>query len=326
MIPIKLSQGELIQRGRPFSALAAPAGSSYTHLGHARNYGADRRGFAGRVAVLHTTESPNASVEGSLRYDARRSDQVSATAIVGEQGIGYDVDERARPYTQSRWNDEALSIEIIGAAAWSVDAWRTRAATLEHVAVLLADWSQRLNIPLVWLSPAQLLAGARGVCDHRTCNEAAILERPSRRGQSGYTHTDVGPGLRSLVPSVLARAAEIVTPGVPPTLPPVLPPVTTSEVDAMQLIQPFGETGQPEGLAADLAEFVVTGHLASWVPDGGLRARLVGAGTQTTPSGSSIPLRRADLARFVLAGPAPTYPAGYNGPRTFPSDFAGHIS
>lgn len=308
--PIQLSAWELRDRGKPFVPLTPPPGSCYTHAGHARHYGGpNRRGFVANVIVLHTTESPGATLDGSLRYDARRPDQVSATAIVGEQGIGYDVPEECRAFTNARFTDVTLTCEIIATAGWSTAEWRSRGRTLEHVAVLLADWSRRHSIPLRWLTPAQLLAGESGVCDHLICNEAAWLEDPSRRGRSPFTHTDTGPGLRALVPELLARATEILAPPEPTPLP--------TEPDAMQIIRPW------DGLSPDLAEFARTGHVCSWIRTTTRRAELIADGASTEPkAGDAWPVTRATLGRLTLVGPAPTYPAGYTGSRTTAADFA----
>jgi len=193
----------------------------YTHVGHALHYGINRRGYNPRLVVWHTTESPNATMSGSLRYNARRPDQVSCTAFAGQEGLGQDAPEAGRPFTQGRWNDEALSLEIIGAAAWAASYWQNeRQATLDNIVVMTADWCRRWGIPARWLTPEQLLDGVPGVCDHLMCNAAAILEVPSRKGNSPYTHTDAGQGIRHLSDELLARVNALLDPPFPPPPPP----------------------------------------------------------------------------------------------------------
>lgn len=215
---IVLSSWELEQRGTPYAPIR-PVPEIYGYVGNSRSYGPRRNGAKARIAVLHTTESPNATVPGSLRYDARRPETISATAFVGEQGIGYSVPESHRPFTQSRWNDEALSIEIIGTANWTPEQWLQRQKTLDNVERLLRDWRDRLGIPMIWLTPEQVLAGKWGVCDHLIANEAAILEVPSRKGQRGYTHWDIGNGLRHhAIPMIQRLSAPVPQPKPPPTV------------------------------------------------------------------------------------------------------------
>lgn len=221
VIRVSLSPAELAERGTPYLPVN-PDSPLVTHIGHARHYGTDRRTVTEpSIIVLHTTESPNATVAGSLQFDGYRSTTVSAHYFIGEQGIGQGVSELARAFTQSRWNDVALGLEIIGAAAWSAAQWRTRPNTLANLAALLADISTRRRIPLRWLTAAEVLAGERGVCDHITANAAAVLETPARKGQHGYTHWDIGPGLRSIVPSLLTPLTT--------TTPPSSPPATTTK-------------------------------------------------------------------------------------------------
>lgn len=221
-----------------------PAGSVYTHRGHAAQYGRGRRnGRTIRAIVLHTTESgtpePTAGqFASSMTYDAWRPDQVSATAYVGALGeIGYTVPETDRPYTTGRWNDETLSVEIVGRAGWTPAQWNARPAQLAAVVDLLVDWCRRHSIPPVWLSEEEFAEGAsrhgqpprqgtrRGIVDHLEANLAA------RRlgGTSGLSHTDIGPGLRavffaSILPVVAARLAPA-PPTPPPPTPPPPPPV-----------------------------------------------------------------------------------------------------
>jgi len=193
----------------------------YTHVGRALHYGITRRGFQPRLVVWHTTESPDATMAGSLRYNARRPDQVSCTAFAGQEGLGQDTPELGRPYTQSRWNDEALALEIIGSASWAASYWQdARQTTLDNIVIMTADWCRRWGIPARWLTPQELLDGVPGVCDHLMCNAAAILEVPSRKGKSGYTHTDAGQGIRYLSAELLAKVNALLEPPFPPPTPP----------------------------------------------------------------------------------------------------------
>lgn len=214
-VEIVLSPGELQERGTPYTPIR-PVPETYDYIGNSRHYGPRRNGAKPRLIVVHTTESPTATVMGSLRFDARRDSVVSATAFAGEEGLGYSVPETHRPYTQTRWNDEALSIETIGTVRWTADFWRAeKRLTLEHVKRLLKDWNVRYNIPMKWLTAREVLDGAWGVCDHLIANEAAILEVPSRKGTSGYTHHDIGAAYRSIL---IPMVGELAVQPKPPTL------------------------------------------------------------------------------------------------------------
>jgi hypothetical protein len=208
-----------------------PAGSRYTHRGHAAQYGRGRRnGRTIRAIVLHTTESDSWS--GGMTYDAWRPEQVSAHCHLGELGeLGYGVPEADRSWTTGRWNDEILNVEITGRAAWTVEQWRARPKQIAGLADLLEDWCRRHSIPAVWLTAAQFAEGAsrqgqtpkqgtrRGIVDHLEANRAAILLGGSA---ATYSHHDIGPGLRwivlgEVIPEVARRL------GAPPPVDP-LPP------------------------------------------------------------------------------------------------------
>lgn len=181
----------------------------------AAHYGDRRDGLIPRLIVWHTTEGDSNFVGGNVSYESRRPDQVSTSYFVGEDGIGQCVPEDKRPFTQARWNDEAISIEIIGRSSWDPERWKTvKAATLANLVKLTADICKRRNIPPVWLTPEQILEGAAGICDHRTCNEAAILEKPERRGVDPYTHTDIG-NINQLRDDLLKQVLATLNPELP---------------------------------------------------------------------------------------------------------------
>lgn len=190
----------------------------YTHIGHSAQYGNGRRnGRTIRAIALHTVQGDD--FKGSFGYSTWRDGTVSTTAYAGSEGeLGLVVPEEHRAWTSGRWNDETLSLEILGYAEWTAAKWRTRPRQIESIAVWIADISTRYDIPIDWLSADQLAQGAsrrgdtpkqgdiRGVVDHLTCNDAARL-----LGQtSGLSHWDVGPGLREvLLNDILPRAREL---------------------------------------------------------------------------------------------------------------------
>jgi hypothetical protein len=159
------------------------------------------------MIVLHTTESDNFA--GALTFDAWRDTTVSATAIVGAGGyIGADVPEEDRPWTNGRWNDESLTMEICGRAAWAKDAWQQRRSQIQAIEDLLYDWCTRYNLPAEWLTADNVAFGAsanghtpvqgslHGISDHLEVNLAAIKLGHSR---ARYAHHDIGEGLRAVL-------------------------------------------------------------------------------------------------------------------------------
>jgi hypothetical protein len=214
----------------------------YTHIGHAAQYGKGRRhGRTIRMIVLHTTESDNFA--GALTFDAWRDSQVSATAIVGAGGyIGADVAEEDRPWTNGRWNDEALTMEICGRAGWEKDAWQQRKSQIQAIEDLLFDWCSRYNLPAEWLTADNVAFGASangqtpvqgslpGITDHLEANLAAIkLGSPKAK----YGHHDIGDGLRAVLFETIIPNLQLRLIGSDPSphnLPTNTPPVKETEM------------------------------------------------------------------------------------------------
>lgn len=207
--------------------------SIFTHRSHAAQYGAGRRyGIGIRAAVLHTTEGEN--FLNSIGYNTWRPETVSSSAHAGPEGeLAIEIADVNRPWTTGRWNDETLSLEIVGRAAWSAATWRSRPKQMEAIVVWMVDVARRHGLPPVWLTPAQFAEGAsranqsplvagrrRGFIDHHGANQAAISlgHDPGK-----YSHHDIGPGLRAVVvedimPEVVRRLAGV-DPSPPVTLP-----------------------------------------------------------------------------------------------------------
>jgi hypothetical protein len=197
----------------------APPSPIYTHVGHAAQYGRGRRnGRTVRLLILHVTDV-NGTLLGAMSFEARRPDQVSCTAFAGPLGeLGATVPYADRPFTTGRWNDESLTLEIIGHDEWTAAQWRARPAQMEAIVVWLVDSCREFGIPPRWLDRGAIAKGASrhgqspvqgteyGICDHLEANLAA-----RDLGQtSGTGHVCVGPGLRTvlfedLLPEVVRR-------------------------------------------------------------------------------------------------------------------------
>lgn len=70
----------------------------------------------------------------------------------------------------------------------------------------------------------------------------------------------------------------------------------------------------------EIAVFVATGLTMSWVPDEAA-VNFLKYLKHVNPTKEPVALNRDILKSFILVGPAPVYPAGYNGPRTTAADF-----
>jgi hypothetical protein len=191
--------------GVPYSPIPAPD-VLFTLSGRSNNYGAGRRGQQITMIVDHTTQGGSASIVNSMTYDAWRKESVSATAFVGEDGVGISVPEVDRPWTNGKWNERSLTSETVGYAAWSEQEWRAwRPKTIENKIKLFAYWCRKYKIPAVWLTADDIVAGKRGITDHYTANQAAIKQGYSA---STYSHTDVGPGMRRVLQLTIIPAVK----------------------------------------------------------------------------------------------------------------------
>lgn len=216
----------------PLAKVPDGSGDLYTVRSHAAQYGKGRRyGITIRTLILHTTESE--SFSSSVTYNTWRAEQVSSTAHAGPRGeLAIEIDEENRPWTTGRWNDESLSLEIVGRASWGPEIWRGKPDQMEAITRWLVDGCRRHSIPPRLLTAAQFAEGAsrsgesplraghlRGIVDHRTANDAAIMLGHS---PSKYSHHDIGAGLRQVVaadimPEVARRLGTVEPPNQPST-------------------------------------------------------------------------------------------------------------
>lgn len=121
-----------------------------------------------RLIVIHDT-SDSASAAAEAHYAATRTDPqanwTSCHAYIDTSGpLG------STPLTQPAWaafsyaNHNGWHLEMCGMNAGAVDA--VPQATVAHTARLAAQLCDLAGIPKVHLSPADVAAGARGICGH----------------------------------------------------------------------------------------------------------------------------------------------------------------
>lgn len=139
------------------------------------------------LVVIHTME--NAEKPGSAAMVARwfagpAAPRASAHYCIDAGEIVQCVQERDVAWAAPGANRNGIHLEHAGRANQSADGWNDNfsRSMLELSAGLCASICARHNIPIVRLTPADLLAGKRGICGHVDVTEAFHKS----------THTDPG--------------------------------------------------------------------------------------------------------------------------------------
>jgi len=156
-----------------------------------RQWESGRNGLPGpRVAVIHTTEGGEGATaaEDGAAYDGRRTDGTSAHYFVDPDSIVQLVRTPDTAYS-ALWHGNQIGIhyELCGRAGQTVAQWHDAdsAAILRLAAAQVARDCRKWGIPAVRLTPAQVRAGAKGICGHVDITGAY----PEDHGD----HTDPGP-------------------------------------------------------------------------------------------------------------------------------------
>lgn len=160
-----------------------------------------------RIAVIHTNEGdPNGSAAALADYLAKPAAQASYTLIVDRAGkIARSNDDVYAPWAAGEpANEIGLHLCFVGRAAQTRAEWLTADKQLDVGARVLADWSKRYSIPLVKLTPNDLLSSRKGVTGHF---ETAVAWKST-------DHHD--PGQFFPYDVVLAKAQAILTGTTPP--------------------------------------------------------------------------------------------------------------
>lgn len=139
------------------------------------------------VIVIHTMEAAegNSTAENVANYFARGTVVASAHYCIDNNSIVQCVREQDVAYHAPGANSNGIGLEHAGYARQSAGEWADAYSDqmLHRSAVLAADLAKRYNIPVAWLSPADLKAGKRGFTSH--ANVSAAYKKS--------THTDPGP-------------------------------------------------------------------------------------------------------------------------------------
>lgn len=145
---------------------------TYPFIG-AKHFTAGRGGKTPRLIVVHTMETPESNgraYQVAQWFAGPSSPQASAHYMVDNSEIYQSVLEENTAWAVDDFelNQESISIEHAGLAAQSEADWHDHysLAELALSAKLAADIAHRNGIPIVKLTPADILAGKSGFCGH----------------------------------------------------------------------------------------------------------------------------------------------------------------
>lgn len=133
-----------------------------------------------KVIVLHSTEGSTAV--GAAAYLQHRPDG-SAHVVVDNNDTFICQAPTRTTCGCAGFNQDVYHIEQAGYAAWSKARWVRNLKTVRRAAYRAARISERYNIPVVWLSPADLRAGKKGITTHVNVTLSGV---------GTTTHTDPG--------------------------------------------------------------------------------------------------------------------------------------
>lgn len=139
-----------------------------------------------QAVCLHTVEgNPNGRIEDVAYYQAR-SQSGSYHDIIGTDGrvLAENTDDWKTWSAGDPANNTMIHISFNGLARWSRDEWLAQEKMLRAGARRTAWRCQKWGIPPKAISPTEVRAGARGICDHNA----------TRLAWGSTTHTDVGQG------------------------------------------------------------------------------------------------------------------------------------
>jgi N-acetyl-anhydromuramyl-L-alanine amidase AmpD len=129
------------------------------------------------LIVIHTTEGSEGlvSAENGASYDTRRTDGVSTHYFHDQDTTIQCVRTTDSAHTaRATGNDRGIHHELCGRAAQSPEQWRDAASkgTIARAAKQAARDAKKYGIPVRRLTAAQVRAGEKGFCEHKTISDA----------------------------------------------------------------------------------------------------------------------------------------------------------
>ncbi len=163
-----------------------------------------RRGID--TVVIHTAECgerPN-SAEAVASYFRAPPVTASAHFCVDSDSVVQCVHEDRVAYAAPDQNEQGIQIELSGYARQSAEDWADpySSAMLDLAAELVADLCARHSIPVEFVGPEGLKAGARGITTHQACTKAFPV------GADGKRRSHWDPGNAFPMDAFLARVAQ----------------------------------------------------------------------------------------------------------------------
>jgi N-acetyl-anhydromuramyl-L-alanine amidase AmpD len=142
----------------------------------ARNYTKGRSNHID-VLVIHTMESPEKpdTAESVANWFAgSTAPQASAHYCIDANSVVQCVHDTDVAWAAPGTNHNGLQFEHAGRAAQTKSDWSDAysAQMLERSAELIAEKCRKYDIPAVWLRPADLRSGKRGITGHADVSEA----------------------------------------------------------------------------------------------------------------------------------------------------------
>ena len=146
------------------------------------NYTKGRGGHIPHLVVVHTMETPES--EGRAKqvagwFAGKTAPQASAHYMVDDKQIIQSVSEFDTSWAVDDYtlNQQSISIEHSGSASQTAAQWTDvySTAELKLSAQLSAEIAKRYRIPIVKLTPQDILAGKSGFCGHHDITVAKAI-------------------------------------------------------------------------------------------------------------------------------------------------------
>ncbi|MDX2053313.1 MAG: N-acetylmuramoyl-L-alanine amidase [Polyangiaceae bacterium] len=137
----------------------------------AKNYTAVPAGRSVELVVIHTMEAaekPGTALAVARWFSGPTAPKASAHYCIDNVDVVQSVREKDVAWAAPGANRNAVHLEHAGFAGQSTQNWADAysLAMLQKSAGLCADICHRHGIPVVRLTPADLLAKKRGICGH----------------------------------------------------------------------------------------------------------------------------------------------------------------
>jgi len=157
----------------------------------AKHFSVGRGTHKPHIIVIHTMETPEnrgRAHQVAVWFSGANAPQASAHYMVDDSEIYQTVKEENSAWAVDDWelNQQSISIEHAGTASQSLVQWQDdySKSMLANSAKLAADICKRWSIPIVRLTPQDIIAGKSGFCGHNDITHAKKI---------AGGHTDPGP-------------------------------------------------------------------------------------------------------------------------------------